>query len=155
MQPLISSAIESVQRITAELRPVMLDELGLGSVIQWYLEEFQDRTSIKYEIEMELDEVSLGSGQATAIFRILQEALTNVIRHAGASQVNLYINNEGDYFILRLNDNGRGINQSEINRVDAFGLIGMRERALAFGGTINFEGSPDSGTIVSLRLPLN
>ncbi|GMR08524.1 MAG: hypothetical protein BMS9Abin26_1529 [Gammaproteobacteria bacterium] len=154
MLSVIETAIGVVQRITSGLRPAMLDELGLGPVIQWYLEEFQHRTGIECESTMEIGDLPLDSGRATTVFRILQEALTNVARHAGASRISLIINSGEVYIDMRLTDNGRGITRAEIYRDDAFGLIGMRERALAFDGTILIKGHPGEGTTVLLRLPL-
>ncbi len=154
MLPLIAAAISSVQRITSDLRPAMLDELGLGPVIQWYLEEFQQRTGIECESTMEIGDLPLDSARATAVFRILQEALTNVVRHSGASRISLIINSGEAHIDMRLTDNGRGITRAEINRDDAFGLMSMQERALAFDGTILIKGYPGEGTTVLLRLPL-
>ncbi|HEC18533.1 MAG TPA: PAS domain S-box protein [Gammaproteobacteria bacterium] len=154
MLPLIASAIESVQRITSELRPAMLDELGLGPAIQWYMEEFQNRNAIKCQVSIELDKARLDTDRATVVFRILQEALTNVARYAGASQVTLSIDSGEDYIDMRLTDNGVGIDLSALDREDSFGLLGMRERAIAFGGTVEIKGSPGEGTTVMLHLPI-
>ncbi|HEC13965.1 MAG TPA: PAS domain S-box protein, partial [Acidiferrobacteraceae bacterium] len=155
MLPLIASIITSVQRITSELRPAMLDELGLGPAIQWYLEEFQQRTGIECEWVMELDEAQLDSARATAVFRILQETLTNVARHSGAGRVSLDINKGADHLEMRITDDGRGICPSAASADNAFGLLGMKERALAFGGSVDIEGHPGKGTTVLLRLPLD
>jgi len=152
--PFIASAIESVQRITSELRPAMLDELGLEPAIQWYLEEFQVRTGIECEFTMVSDDMQIGSDRATAVFRILQEALTNVVRHAVASRVSVDIKGGDDHLDVQITDNGRGISPSAICADNAFGLLGMKERALAFGGSIDIAGHPDGGTTVSLYLPL-
>lgn len=155
MLSVINIAIGSVQRITSELRPAMLDELGLGPAIQWYLDEFQQRTGIECESVVDFDDMQLDPGRATTVFRILQEALTNVTRHAGASRISLGIRRGDGHLEMRLSDNGRGVTPSEINREDAFGLLGMKERALASGGKVEIEGQRNEGTTVSLHLPLD
>jgi len=154
MHPLIASAIESVQRITSELRPAMLDELGLGPAVQWYLDDFQERTGIKTGLTIACDEMQIDSDRATAVFRILQEALTNVARHAGAGRVNLDIRVGDGYLEVQLRDNGRGIRPSATSAGNALGLLGMRERALVFGGCVDIVGHSGGGTTVSLHLPL-
>ncbi|GMR19448.1 MAG: hypothetical protein BMS9Abin36_0043 [Gammaproteobacteria bacterium] len=155
MLPLIVSAIESVQRITSELRPAMLDELGLGPAIQWYMEEFQNRNGIKCQVSIELDKVQPDTDRDTVVFRILQEALTNVIRHAGASRVSLNINSGDDYIDMWLTDNGTGIDPSALDQENAFGLLGMRERALTFGGNVDIKGRLGEGTTIMLHLPMS
>jgi PAS domain S-box-containing protein len=154
MLPVINTAIESVQRITSELRPAMLDELGLDASIQWYLEEFQGRTGIDCELTMLADEAQISSDHATVVFRIMQETLTNVARHAMASRVSLDISLGDDHLEMRITDDGRGISPSAASADNAFGLLGMKERALAFGGRVDIEGASGEGTTVSLHLPL-
>jgi len=155
MLPIIASAIDSVQRITSELRPAMLDELGLGSAVQWYMEQFQQRTEINCQSSVELNDIPLDSAHAITVFRILQEALTNVARHANATHVTLVLKGESDRFDMQLLDDGDGISQAEISAGDSFGLLGMRERAQTLGGNVVIEGRAGTGTTVTLHLPLN
>ena len=155
MTSLIATAIASVQRITSELRPAMLDELGLASAIQWSVEEFQERTGIKCKVSVSVEDMQLDPGRATAVFRILQEALTNVIRHSEASEVELDIHRGDGHLEMRIKDNGQGISPSAASADNAFGLLGMKERALSFGGRVEIEGRSGEGTTVFLHLPLS
>ncbi|MCK4950422.1 MAG: CHASE domain-containing protein, partial [Gammaproteobacteria bacterium] len=154
MLPNIESAIIAVQRIVSELRPAILDDLGLVAAINWYCEQFQTRTGVTCELNMSLDNISVDTERSTAIFRILQETLTNVTRHAHATRVTASMGIDDHTIYMRITDNGIGISDDSLNANDAFGLIGMRERALALAGSIVIERNNDSGTTVNLLLPI-
>lgn len=151
--PNVESAIQSVQRIVSELRPPILDDLGLESAVTWFCEQFQNRTGITCKPEINLDDSSISPEYSTAIFRILQESLTNVARHSGASTAVITLGTINNTINMEIVDDGKGIKNNEINAHNAFGLIGMRERALTFGGKIVIEKRNDQGTSVNLILP--
>jgi signal transduction histidine kinase len=155
MEGLIDATIRTVQRLSGELRPGLLDDLGLAAAIEWQAEEFQDRTGITCEVAVNLQEASLSRDRVTAIFRIFQETLTNVARHARASRVDVLLDTQGDQIVLEVKDNGRGITDNEIKDPKAFGLIGMRERVLVLNGDCVISGRPGNGTTIVVYVPLN
>ncbi len=153
MKEQVDATIASVQRIVAELRPGVLDDLGLVPAIEWQCRDFQRRTGITCRCTVSHEDLKLEPEQATAVFRICQEALTNVARHAHASAVDVRLE-EGDGIIhLRVQDNGQGISEEKVSDSKSFGLLGMRERAGLLGGEVAIEAGSGSGTIISLRLP--
>ena len=151
---MIDSSIISVRNIATELRPDILDHLGLIAAIKWQLEEFQKRNRIKSTFYSETDFIELDKNKSTAAFRIFQELLTNILRHADANEVNVYILKEADTFVLQVNDNGKGINEDEINNLNSIGIIGMRERTDFIGGTFNITTRENKGTKVILKIPI-
>ncbi|MBI4810792.1 MAG: sensor histidine kinase [Ignavibacteriales bacterium] len=155
MSELVDTTIKSVRRIATELRPEILDELGLKEAIEWEAQVFQTRTRIKCVFISEIDDITLDHERSTAVFRILQETLTNVARHAEATQVNLYLQQSDGNLVLRVADNGRGITAQEATGNKSLGLLGMRERVLLFGGEVIIEGESGKGTIVTVRLPID
>lgn len=150
----IDSIIGAVRRIASELRPRILDDLGVVEAIEWQAQQFEARTGIACHCNCSVEGVELSKETSTAIFRIFQEALTNVLRHSGATEVNVSISVEANVFILRVRDNGRGITDDEKSADDAMGLLGMRERAALIGATVDIIGSLGEGTEVTVRLPL-
>ena len=132
----------------------MLDDLGLAAAIEWQAEEFQERTGIACEVFLGPEETVLNRDQSTTMFRIFQETLTNVIRHARATKVEVRLEEENGNIVLEVNDNGRGITQAELGDPKAFGLIGMRERVKYIHGEITIAGSPGKGTRITVTLPL-
>jgi len=155
MEGLVDTTIRTVQRLSGELRPGLLDDLGLAAAIEWQTEEFQDRTGIACEAVVNLQEALPSRDHVTAIFRIFQETLTNVARHAEASRVDVLLDTQGNRLVLEVKDNGRGITESEIKDPKAFGLIGMRERVLALNGECVISGRPGSGTTIVVYIPLS
>jgi len=155
MATLIDATLNSVRNIATQLRPSVLDDLGLIAAIEWQTEEFQNRSGIKCRLDLEREEVALDKNRSTAIFRIFQEALTNVARHAEASEVWISLNAQAGSLILQIRDNGRGITQEEISSSRSLGLLGMRERAFAFGGKVVISGVTGQGTTVTLKIPVN
>jgi PAS domain S-box-containing protein len=153
MGGLVDGALQSVRRIAAELRPALLDTLGLAAAIERQAAEFQARTGIPCTCTTRLGEPPLDPALAAALFRIFQEALTNVARHAGASRVAVRLVEEGDNAVLEVRDNGRGITVEELASQDGLGITGMRERARALGGDVAIIGTPAAGTRVTASLP--
>ncbi|MFC2092548.1 PAS domain S-box protein [Bacteroidota bacterium] len=152
MNLLINETIRSVQRISSELRPGLLDDLGLSSAIQWYSNEFINRTGIKCTVTIDPKEIKLEEKLSIAIYRIFQESLTNVIRHANATQVNVNFTLKNNVLNLVVKDNGIGINDDLINDPKSLGLIGMLERVYPWNGTVDIYGSKGKGTTVKVNL---
>ncbi len=152
MSDLIDTTIQSVRKISSELRPGVLDDLGLAAAIEWQALEFQKRTGIQCLYDSGLEEIDLSRDHATAVFRVCQELLTNVARHAGAAKVEIKLYGRGKDIFLEVKDNGKGIGSSEIDNSKSLGLLGMRERALLLGGELNLEGN-SNGTKAVLRIP--
>ena len=151
---LVDATIQSVRRIATDLRPIVLDQLGLIPAIEWQTQEFQSRTGIQCRLDIYLRSAQLSQTASTAMFRIFQEILTNVVRHAKASVVKITLQEQAGGLMLEVHDNGRGITESELADPQSLGLVGMRERALLLGGNITFVGNAESGTIVRVRIPL-
>jgi PAS domain S-box-containing protein len=146
--------IRTVRKIAAELRPGILDELGIAAAIEWMAKDFRKRTGIGCKVTLqEVDKIS-DTARATAIFRIVQEVLTNVMRHAAASQVNVSLEEKDDSLILEVKDNGIGIMEGRIFDSKSLGLVGIRERALLLGGEAVVSGKPGEGTLVRVVLPV-
>jgi len=154
MEEVIDRTIETVQKLSGELRPGMLDDLGLAAAIEWQAEEFQNRTGIDCEVSLSSEETALNRDQSTTMFRIFQETLTNVIRHARATKVEVRLREQNGKIVLEVADNGRGITQAEISDAKSFGLIGMRERVEFIDGEVTIVGSPGQGTKITVTLPL-
>jgi signal transduction histidine kinase len=149
----VDATIQAVKRLISELRPGLLDDLGLTAAIEWHAEEFQRRTSIHCELSISPHSITLDQDRSIAVFRIFQETLTNVARHAGADSVTVFLTDNGDEIELVISDNGRGITREEIDDSRSFGLIGIRERAHVWGGTASVTGKPGDGTTVSVCIP--
>jgi len=152
---MIDGTVEKVQRITAKLRPYILDELGLIPAIEWQAQEFQDITGIKCSFTLPNVELFLDSEKSTAIFRIFQEALTNIARHSKAKLISISIHLKAETLMLIVKDNGIGIAQEQTKDFKSLGIIGMKERALILGGEVTVEGIPGKGTEVRVEIPLN
>jgi PAS domain S-box-containing protein len=150
---LLDDAIQSVRRIATELRPGILDDLGLSAAVEWAAEEFQARTGTRCEVSLPGVDIALDPERATALFRILQETLTNVARHANATRVEVRLTQENEDLILQVHDNGQGIGDEHLSESRSLGILGMRERALLLGGELTISGDPASGTTVRVRIP--
>jgi signal transduction histidine kinase len=148
---LADSTINTVRRIAWELRPSVLDDLGLMEAIEWQARQFEARTGIVCQRAGFTDDIVFNQGQATAIFRIFQEALTNILRHADATRVDIAMAHEGGEFVLAINDNGRGMTGIEKS---GLGILGMQERVRLVGGKIEIRGVEGSGTTISVRVPI-
>lgn len=151
---LVDATIQSVRRIATELRPIVLDQLGLIPAIEWQTQEFQSRTGIQCRLDIYLRSACLSQPASTAMFRIFQEILTNVVRHANASTVKITLQEQAGGLVLEVQDNGCGITDDQLADPQSLGLVGMRERALLLGGNITFAGTRGSGTTVRVRIPL-
>lgn len=150
----IDATIQTVRRIATELRPGILDHLGLIAALEWQANEFQTRTGIKCDVRSDLHEPALTADLATAFFRIFQETLTNVIRHAGATHVMVHLKEAAGRIILEVKDNGRGISPDEITNPRSMGLLGMKERAALLGGSFKIGlTSGGKGTLVTVSIP--
>lgn len=151
---LLDSTIQSVRNIATTLRPGVLDELGLEAAVEWQAREFQHRTGISCKTTIWPHKLVLGPEQSTALFRIFQEVLTNVARHAQATSVHIALEQSGEHVCLQVEDNGRGITGVEQSGPNAFGLLGMRLRAQQQGGSFDIQGTSGTGTRVTVRIPL-
>ena len=154
MSELIDNTVDSVRQTAALLRPRLLDDFGLVAAIEWQCQEFEKRTGIRCTALLP-QEVSLDRQLSTVFFRILQEALTNVTRHARATKVivRLRLDSSNDKVSLEIKDNGIGMPLEATSNVKSFGLFGMRERAYAFGGHVRFTGRGGHGTTVTVEIP--
>jgi len=154
MSDLIDTTVQTVRRISTELRPGILD-LSLVATIEWQLQEFETRSGIKGKLISAPEETTLDADGATTVFRIFQEILTNVTRHAQATQIEVSVEENATFLTLHVQDNGRGITESDIHSPKSIGLLGMQERARLRAGEVQLQGTPGQGTIVTVRLPLN
>lgn len=155
MSDLIDMTLYTVRRISSELRPGLLDDLGLQAAIEWQAKEFEDRTGITCEVTFHSDTGNLDQERSTAIFRIFQETLTNVVRHAEATEVWASLEETPDILIMKVKDNGVGITEERILNSKSFGIIGMQERTLLLGGDIKLKGVRNKGTTVTVSIPIN
>jgi signal transduction histidine kinase len=149
---LIDATMDSVRAIAADLRPPVLD-LGLVPAIEWQVQEFQRRTGVPCELAVGDDDIELEEERATAVFRMLQEALTNVARHANATQVEITLNVQDGTLQLTVEDNGVGMPTRQPSGKSSFGLLGLRERALMAGGDIRIDSRPGRTTL-RVTLPM-
>jgi signal transduction histidine kinase len=147
----VDSTLEMVRALCADLRPRMLDDLGLAAAVEWQLHQFQSRTGIRCELAHHGGDV-LDARRALSVFRILQEALTNVSRHSGATRVEINLRSQEGVFELEIRDNGLGMEMALQNAPTSLGLIGMRERAQAAGGSLVIASEPGRGTALTVRL---
>lgn len=154
MSELLDSTIQTVQRISSELIPGVLDHLGLSEAIKWQVDEIRKRTEIRYDIIIDPENIILDRNSAITVFRIFQEALTNIVRHAEATEVTIILKEENKLLTLEVNDNGQGIPDGQISSPQSVGLIGIRERARILGGRGHITGSPGIGTTVEVIIPL-
>lgn len=155
MSFLVDDTISKVQRIATELRPGILDDLGIVAALEHAVAEFQQRSGIKCRLNAEPENLVIDPEIATAVFRIFQEALTNVSRHAEATSVSVSLKRKDDWLVMQLKDNGVGIREEQVSGKQSFGLIGMRERANIAGGQLQIKGIPGKGTTITLSIPLD
>ena len=145
---------EVVRRFTG-MRPEILDDMGLVAAIGWQAKEFEKRLGIRCRVELPAEYPDLGSALATAVFRIFQEILTNIARHAKASSVSVQLRISKERLTLEVADDGSGIADNAVHARESLGLLGMQERAQLFGGEVKIRGTPGHGTTVSLAIPLS
>jgi len=154
MEKLLDMAIESIERIITALRPGILDDLGLAEAIEWQAGDFQSRTRVKCRVNLDLSDTVFEKEHSTAIFRIVQEALTNVARHANATMVSINLKEKAGELMLVVKDNEKGIPKKEISRPKSFGLMGIRERAHVLGGKAKIKATRNKGTTVTVIIPV-
>ena len=154
MSRLIDWTVQSVRRICAELRPQLLDDFGLSAAMEWEAEEFSKRTDIETKILSDSEDLVLPQGISVALFRIFQEALTNITRHANATIVEIILKGNQTRVEMRISDNGKGIEDQEILDSKSFGIIGMRERVHYLGGNLSIIGN-HNGTTLEVSIPVN
>ena len=152
---LIDSTVQTVQRISSELIPGVLEHLGLAEAIRWQVDRYRNRTGISYDVNITNDNIELNQNSSIAIFRIFQETLTNIVRHADATEVKVLLEMDDNELTLEVEDNGKGIQDVHITSPESVGLIGMRERARILGGKVNISGSPGIGTKVKMIIAMN
>jgi len=150
----VDQIISTVRKIATELRPGVLDDLGLEAAIEWQIHDFQKRTGIKCEFASNLSDIALSQERATAVFRIFQETLTNIARHANASRVKIKLEASHGKLLLEVQDNGKGMTARDLSGAKSLGLLGMRERATMLDGEVTIVGRRGKGTTVGLRIPL-
>ncbi|MFQ5443959.1 MAG: ATP-binding protein [Nitrospinales bacterium] len=153
MLGLIDGTIQTVKRISFELRPPVLDVLGLSEAIRWQGEEYQKRAGIKFDFHNPTGEVDLDQDRSTTVFRIFQETLTNVVRHAHAEKVSVIMSQTNGTLVLEVKDDGKGIDENQVSDLKSLGILGMRERALGWGGQVDIKGTPGNGTTVTIKIP--
>jgi len=150
----VGGTIDRVRRISAELRPGVLDELGLVAALEGHAREFASRTGIRCRVQSYLSDRSHDPNDAIALFRIVQEALTNVARYSEAKEAEIrLLGGNGNPLVVEVRDDGRGITEAEARSDLSLGILGMRERAHATGGTLEITGVPGRGTTVTVRVP--
>ena len=157
MTALVDQMIQSVRRIATLLRPSILDDLGLVAALEWQSREFQDRTGVRCELQVSprIAELPLDAQKSTALFRIAQELLTNVARHAEAATMCLSLEETDGMLILKAEDDGKGIPDSLGTRTTSLGLLGIRERVSLLGGTCSIDAEPSKGTRVAVHIPMH
>jgi signal transduction histidine kinase len=152
MIALLDSAVASTRRIAADLRPLVLDDLGLVPAVEWLVQNFTQRYGVACELDAD-ESIELREPYATAMFRILQESLNNVAKHAAATRVQVRLAREGDELLLSVRDNGAGFRVTDPRKPQSLGLVGLRERALLLQGRVEITSEPGAGTRVQVRIP--
>jgi two-component system sensor histidine kinase UhpB len=150
----IDELLATVRDLSTELRPAVLDHLGLVDALKWQARDFEAKAGIRCDVVSRVEEVSLDSARRTDLFRVTQEALTNVARHSGASRAQIQISGEAGDLLLEISDNGQGFHEDGTSRRSSLGLLGIRERIEALGGTVQWLGTAGRGTRVRIRIPL-
>jgi signal transduction histidine kinase len=151
---LLHTMVQTVRRISTELRPGVLDTLGLEAAVEWQVNDFQQRTGVRCSVTGKLREDALERPATTALFRVLQESLTNIVRHAQATRVDVNLEESAGHVVLHVSDNGIGIQAADVQKGGTFGLLGIRERIAALGGTCDIRGEPGRGTRVCVTVPV-
>ncbi|MEO6062317.1 MAG: GAF domain-containing sensor histidine kinase, partial [Thermoflexales bacterium] len=150
----MDAMIKTVRRIATELRPGMLEDLGLAASIEWQARDFEKRTGIVCTVSATTPDLPLARAKSVAMFRIFQEALTNVARHANAQNIEVRLSATPEALTLHVHDDGRGITAREVAGMRSLGLLGMRERATRLGGSFNIQGAPGDGTLITVSIPV-
>ncbi|HSD37212.1 MAG TPA: PAS domain-containing sensor histidine kinase [Rhodocyclaceae bacterium] len=154
IESMLNQTVAATRRISADLRPLMLDDLGLTAAVEWVVQEFTDRSHAEC-IVVTTGDLDLQDPHATAVFRVLQESLTNIAKHANASRVDVLIERSAEQIHLRVQDDGSGFSLESPRKRNSHGLLGVRERAYLLGGESQISSTPGEGTTVELWLPLD
>lgn len=154
VKDLVGDTIRTVQRITAQLRPEIIEDLGLEAAIEWYTKEFSKRYGIDVFLDVE-NELSISNDDALPLFRIMQESLTNIARHAKATLIEILLSQQGNFIQFEVNDNGLGITEAQINSKKSFGIMSMKERAASMGGTFEISCKDKFGSKILISFPIN
>jgi len=152
MLEILDTTIQAGKKLVMDLRPPILDDFGLPEAIEWQAIEFENRTGIQCDIDFGKNHLVLDKDRSTTLFRIFQETLTNVTRHAKADKINISLKESNGEVTLQVRDNGIGISKNQINNLRSLGLLGIRERALVWGGKVDIMGTPNQGTTVTINL---
>ncbi|MEZ4546308.1 MAG: ATP-binding protein [Thermodesulfobacteriota bacterium] len=150
---LIDNAFQSVKKICAKLRPKILDDLGIEAAVRWQIDAVRAQTDINFEFKSFIGDFMPDPKISIAIFRIFQEALTNILRHAEAKNVVVTLEKDGGFIVLGVEDDGKGIAESSMFGVEAMGLLGMRERVHELNGDLRIKGAPGIGTSIKVQIP--
>lgn len=151
---LVGTTIRTVQRITSELRPEIIDDLGLEAAIDWYTKEYAKRYGVEIFLDIE-NEIPISNDDALPLFRILQESLTNIARHAKATHIEILLNQQNDSIKFEMRDNGVGITEDQIKSKKSFGIMSMKERAESLGGNFEINHGEKFGTSITISFPIN
>ena len=154
MQDMLDTTVKATRRISSDLRPLMLDDLGLIPAAEWLVNNFTQRSGIECGFSVDPPDLALQDPHATAIFRILQESLTNVARHARASRVDVTLDGSDGELTLRVRDNGCGFAAGDPRKPNSFGLLGLRERAYLLDGEVTVDTAPGRGAVIEVRIPM-
>ncbi len=154
LHELVDAMVVSVRRIIADLPPKIFDELSLFKALECLIENFQKRYQIQCTLNLPADEPLIERKIATSLYRIVQEALNNVLKHAQANSIDVQLVIQEALLVLRISDNGKGMDRDDVNKAGSFGLIGMRDRVAMLGGEMNLDSSPFTGTIILISIPL-
>lgn len=152
---MVDETIGAVRQIATELRPSVLDDLGLPAALEWLAKRFEEMNGVECLLRLEPGAEAPDRDTAVALFRIAQEAMTNVVRHAGAGRVEIGLLREEGELVMRVEDDGKGFEEGEVEWPHALGILGMKERACALGGTLNIGPRKGRGTVVEVRVPVS
>jgi len=155
MQSMLDGTVAATRRISADLRPLMLDDLGLVPAAEWLVQNFSERSGIRCDLEIGAPDLELQDPQASALYRILQESLTNVARHAKATRVDVRLDYDGGAVRLRVRDDGSGFSVNEARKGKSYGLLGLRERTYLLGGEVRIDSAPGKGTTIEVSVPFD
>ena len=154
MLEMVDSTVAALRRIAADLRPLMLDDLGLNAAIEWLARDAARRMDMEVTVQLGTEDPPLGPGADIALYRMVQEALTNVARHANATDIRIELRQSADELVLTVRDNGHGFPDRSMRQDGRYGLLGMRERAIMLGGRLDLDNPPGGGARITVHLPL-
>ncbi|QQS36686.1 MAG: transporter substrate-binding domain-containing protein [Ignavibacteriales bacterium] len=155
MTEIIDKAVKRIRKLITELRPEVLDNLGLIPALEWQIQEFSEKTGIKHSFKKAMDDLEINNQAAIAVFRIFQEALTNVVKHASATEVCVNLYSKDSKLMMDISDNGVGIDKTKLEKKKTFGLLGMKERTIILGGNFKIDSDDGKGTRLSIEVPIS